>query len=164
MTNGGLMVGFQAPSATIGYYAERATPVIVASVVTFIWYLLGRPFPSPADNLLASSATISSVFAGFLGASAAIILTIKDTRLAKTMVQHGYMQTLIKYLQDGLFAAIGLATLSVCGFLLPPLYVSGLLPSLGVFRSLFVFLLSYSLISFVRFSIVLFAMLRQSLS
>lgn len=164
MTTGSLPVtSSPAPPPSLGLLAEQYFPALGALAAVVGWYAAGCPFPSPPDNLFASSATVSSVFAGFLGASGAIVLTIKDTELFKILSTHGYTQDIFRYLRDSLFASTVFAVFSILGFFVTPLHEAGIIPPLGIFRPMFVGAASLSLLTFVRVSHVLFKLLRQGL-
>ena len=151
------------PPPSLDLILERRLPFFGAVAVSISWFCIGRPFPSPPDNLLGVSATVASVFAGFIGASGAIVLTIKDTRLFKILSEHGYNQDIFSYLRDSLFSATVFATLSLAGYFVEPIHSLGI-SSLGLYRPLWVFIAFYSLFTFARVSHILFKLLRQTIT
>lgn len=103
--------------ASLSLRLEQAWPWIGAIAGVCIWrWLLDSPFPSAPDSLFGTSATVSSIFASFLGVSKAIILSIKGTESFRILENLGYGNVLFNYLRDGIFSAVAFACLSVVGF------------------------------------------------
>jgi hypothetical protein len=130
--------------------------------VTFTWGYLGSPFPSSADGLFGTAATVASVFAGFIGAAGAIILTIKDTELYKLLVKSGHMGDIISYLAVALFVATGLAALSLAAFFVPT--ASENHPLRPAYLTVWIFVACLSFCTFYRASRIIFLLLKQSVS
>jgi hypothetical protein len=161
MMDGKQMTNSGEPAAGLDLVVERWWPFVAAFAMAGGWLLAGTPFPQQVDGLYGTSATVASVFAGFVGAAGAIILTIKDTPLFKELSRHGYAQAIVNYLRDALFVATAFATVSLAGFLIASDSRFGLV-FLTLFRMAWVSLAMLSICTFIRASRILFLLLKQS--
>jgi hypothetical protein len=46
---------------------ERLSPLVGAVAIVLAWSTFGKPFPLSPDGLFGAAATVSSIFASFLG-------------------------------------------------------------------------------------------------
>lgn len=137
-------------------FLERYAPYAVSAVSWSIWYYYGAPFPRNADALLATSATVASIFASFLGVAMAIILTVKKTESFRVIERLGYANTLFNYIRSGILGSVLLACVSVIGFFVINSEFSVLFSSFWVISAVF------SLVTYYRVTSLIFKLLRQS--
>ncbi|MET4244608.1 hypothetical protein [Bradyrhizobium sp. RT10b] len=139
---------------------ERAWPLVGAAAIVWVWYALGHPFPTNPDSLFGTAATVSSIFASFLGVSKAIILTIKGTDTYKVLEQRGYTELLFAYLRDGIFASVLFASGSILGFFVDHEVIVWKHHLFKLFELIWVFAGSLSLLTYIRITNILFKLLK----
>ncbi len=123
---------------------------------------MGRPFPTQgkADALFGTAATVSSVFASFLGVSKAIVLSIKTTEVYKILQKGNYTNLLFGYLRSGIFASVIFAALSIVGFFISDVRMILGYKIIDVFTLIWTFCGSLALFTYLRISNVLFKLLK----
>ena len=143
---------------------ERAYPYIVSTIVTVIWlWPLGSPFPAQIELLMGASVTVGSVFGGFLGASKAIILSIKSSAVFERLKSSGYLENLFDYLRTGVVAALAFIILSIIGYFIDSYKVIAYgITQIDVFSVLWIFAALMSLLSYYRVYNILFKLLRHT--
>lgn len=139
---------------------ERLWPLFGALASVWVWWLLGTPFPNNPDGLFGAAATVSSIFASFLGVSKALILTIKGTQTFKILSDRGYAGMLFSYLADGIFASVFFASCSIIGFFIDHETIMWKHHLFKMFDVVWVFAGALSLLTYVRISNILFKLLR----
>jgi hypothetical protein len=144
----------------ITLFWERIGPLASALLVVLGWWLCKKPFPPAPEGLFGAAATVSSVFASFLGVSKALILTIKGTETFKILSERGYAADLFAYLRDGIFASVFFATLSILGFFIDHTAVVRGLNVYSIFSMIWVFAGALSLFTYIRISNILFKILK----
>jgi hypothetical protein len=139
---------------------EKLWPLVGAVLAAWSWWWLGHPFPSSPDGLFGAAATVSSIFASFLGVSKALILTIKGTETFRVMSDRGYTVLLFAYLRDGIFAAVLFASCSIIGFFIDHETIMWKHHFFKMFELVWVFAGVLSLLTYIRISNILFKLLR----
>jgi hypothetical protein len=139
---------------------ERGGPLAGAVLMAALWFWFKCPFPSNPDGLFGAAATVSSIFASFLGVSKALILTIKGTETFKVMSDRGYTVLLFAYLRDGIFASVFFASCSIIGFFIDHDVIVGHHHLFKIFQLVWIFAGALSLLTYVRISNILFKLLR----
>jgi type III secretory pathway component EscU len=148
---------------SIGLRWEKIYPYVIGTAATVAWFWgLGHPFPNPSENLLGAAATVASVFAGFLSAAKAVLLTIKDTAVYKALKDLGYIKDLFGYLKSGIGISVLFAVVSLFGFFLSPVEANLGFSVSAYFQAIWVFLSVAAFCSYVRVSTILFRMLDQN--
>jgi hypothetical protein len=145
---------------SLSLFWERVWPLIGATVVVAVWLKLGKPFPASPDGLFGAAATVSSIFASFLGVAKALILTIKGTETYKVLVQRGYTAELFAYLRDGIFASVFFASCSILGFFVSHETIVWNQPLFILFEPVWVFAGALSLLTYLRITNILFKLLK----
>jgi hypothetical protein len=145
---------------TATLYWEKVWPLVGAVAAVIAWRACGKPFPASPDGLFGAAATVSSVFASFLGVSKALILTIKGTETFKILTERGYSQDLFAYLRDGIFSAVFFASLSILGFFVDHAAMIQGRNLYSIFSMVWVFAGALSLFSYIRISNILFKILK----
>src|SRR5439155_8751992 len=107
-----------------------------------------------------AAATVSSIFASFLGVSKALILTIKGTETFKVLSSRGYTVILFSYLADGIFASILFASCSIIGFFIDRETIMMNHDLFKMFEAVWIFAGALSLLTYVRISHILFKLLK----
>lgn len=139
---------------------ERLWPLVGAAALVWGWWALGHPFPASPDGLFGAAATVSSIFASFLGVSKALILTIKGTETFKILSTRGYTGILFSYLADGIFASILFASCSIIGFFIDHDTITMNHHLFKIFEVVWIFAGALSLLTYVRISHILFKLLK----
>jgi hypothetical protein len=83
--------------------AERWLPYAVAAVV-WAW-AVKQPLPLPSKfltDIIGTSATMASVFMGFMATSMSILITYRGSRMARQLRASGALHTLVTYLREAL--------------------------------------------------------------
>jgi hypothetical protein len=139
---------------------EKTWPLIGALVSVGVWIYFGKPFPGSPDGLFGAAATVSSIFASFLGVSKAIILTIKGTPTFKILQEKGYTTFLFAYLRDGIFSSVFFASCSIIGFFVSGKAIIFHHHLLVMFETVWIFAGALALLAYVRISNILFKLLK----
>lgn len=142
-----------------GQFVEKWYPLLFAAVAGAAWVPLDLDFPPDPTGLFGAAATVASVFAGFLGASKAIILTMKGNEAVKRLTDLGYTALLYLYLAHGVVGAVGFAFISVVGF-----FIYSNQPShqvICLFEASWIALAAFSLASYYRITSIIFKLLQK---
>lgn len=143
---------------------EKVWPCGFGIVVVILWWCAGSPFPtaSKADSLFGTAATVSSVFASFLGVSKAIILSMKDGEVYKALKKENYTDPLFLYLKAGIRASVVFAALSILGFFICPGTEVLHHDLFDFFSAIWVLFGALALFTYMRISNILFKLLRAA--
>ena len=146
-------------SAMKTIWLEKVYPYLIAIALSTLWAWAGAPFPDKGDALFGAAVTVASVFGGFLVASKAVILGLKDSAIFEKLRESSYMDVFIGYLRVGINASIGLVVISMIGFFLEQDSVAPLLVKVFCFFWLLTGLIA--LLTYWRVSNLLFKMLKH---
>ena len=100
-------------------FRERWWPYACSIIITFVWYLLGAPFPPKPDALMGASGTVAAVLVGFLGTAKAIVLSVSNSDVFKRIKESGYSDVLFWFLFESLTAGTVFLVISIIGFFVP---------------------------------------------
>jgi hypothetical protein len=139
---------------------EKVGPLVGAVLAAALWWWLKKPFPLNPDSLFGAAATVSSIFASFLGVSKALILTIKGTETFRVISERGYTAILFAYLRDGIFASVFFASCSIIGFFIDHDAIVWQHHLFKLFQLVWVFAGALSLLTYIRISNILFKLLK----
>ncbi|GAB6966337.1 hypothetical protein JCM25156A_03740 [Komagataeibacter kakiaceti JCM 25156] len=140
---------------------ERYGPYIVAIASGGIWFISGFSLPKDPSGLLGASATLAAVFAGFLGVSQGLILTIKDSEVYGALKKTDLLGLLFEYLKEGISGSVMFAIISVAGFFVAP---QGQHMSAGIVRGfgcLWAASGAYSCMTYQRITGIMFKLLNK---
>lgn len=147
---------------TLSLLWEKIFPTLFAIGVCVLWNNVGRPFPMSPDGVFGAASTVASIFAGFLGVSQSIILTIKDTPLFKAIKARGYDKEMFSYLRAGIVGSSVFTALSLGGFFINDhTAIMGHI-ILNDFHLTWIGFATYAFLTFFRMTSLLFKMLRHS--
>ncbi len=105
---------------------------------------------------MAASGTVAAVLVGFLGTAKAIVLSISNSRVFKTLKDSGYSNVLFTYLFEAIAAGILFLVVSTIGFFLAANEKH------AFFGFFWVLLGTASLLLYTRTTWVLFKLVRQA--
>lgn len=96
---------------------ERWAPLISSALVLLLAYL--TDFELPLDGrkeALSATVSVGAIFAGFLGTTKAIMMSLPVNGLPSKLRASGYMEDLAKYMAEALCGSLGICVISVAGF------------------------------------------------
>jgi len=132
---------------------EQFFPYLLSILLVGAYLFFGVEFPKCRD-VLSASITLGAVFTGFLATLKSIIISVNSPAIdhLRTLKFWG---VLLSYLQQAIWASLGLCIISMIGFFLNPLTPPQL------FCVLWVFLASSAIFTFLRVSNLIMKMLRN---
>ncbi|GFE96548.1 hypothetical protein DmGdi_16210 [Gluconobacter sp. Gdi] len=140
---------------------EKFWPICLAIGCAVLWHLLKLNFPKDPSGLLSTSATLAAVFAGFLGVTQGLILTIKDSKIYATLKKNGLLTLMFKYLQSGISASVIFAIVSVVGFFINPECIYYNFHIFSIFQCIWIASSIYSFGTYTRITNITFKLLHQ---
>lgn len=141
---------------------EKLWPWITAAFALLFWLHLGMPFPKSSENLFGTAATVASVFASFLGVAKAIILSIKETAVYRTLVRLNYSDRLFSFLRVGIFSSVFFAVMSILGFFISDKYLVYEISLFSLFSGAWIFSGVLALCAYIRITDIMFSILKNT--
>lgn len=80
------------------------------------WFVLGKPFPSDANDLYATAGGAAAVAIGFISTAMTIVLAISGTPVYRSLKQSGYGKRLLLYLFEGVLLGTLFVLTAILGF------------------------------------------------
>lgn len=133
---------------------EQLLPYFLSIALVAAYFFSGIEFPKCRD-VLSASITLGAVFTGFLATLKSIIISVNSPAIDHLRTLR-FWGVLLSYLQQAIWASLGLCIISMIGFFLDPLTPPKL------FGILWVFLASAAIFTFLRVSNLIMKMLRNS--
>jgi len=96
---------------------ERLYPFVIGIAAGTAWYLLKIEFPQgKADTILSSTLTFGAILTGFIATAKTILMSLKGSRLFRTLVSSGYIKDLVSFLRDSIITSLLFCIASFVGF------------------------------------------------
>jgi hypothetical protein len=143
--------------------AERLWPYVASAIIAGAWFYFGYPVPGDANALFGAAVTVASVFAGFLIAAKAILLSLKDSAVFGALRQSGYLADFISYLREGINMSVLLVILTMCAFFIDFSILNARFQDGDKwFYTIWIFVSAATLFTYWRVSNCLFKLLRHA--
>lgn len=135
---------------------ERYYPIVVALLIGFGSYKMRTPFPNDEKEFLAAALSLGAVLTGFVATAQAILMALPSDSVMGRLRATGYIDDLIRYIAEALYAGVIYCTVNVAGFYLlkDKLYFD-------IFSSIWIATFFYSVISFIRVTRLMMRIMRS---
>lgn len=147
---------------SIRYYIERYWPIVLAIVITLLFYQKLKSFnniETVIGKFMDSSLSICGTMLGFLLTILTIINAI-DTRRMRFVKESGNYDTLMHYLKLGLF--MDFISITIC-FVAPAIFsITGLIQDKCYVYSIIVLIVVFTWLTNIRFAYIFVKLMAES--
>ena len=135
-------------------FFEQTRPYAASIALSVFYIYWDVQFPKCRD-VLSASITLGAVFTGFLATLKSIIISVNSPAIQHLRTLK-FWSLLLSYLQQAIWASLGLCIVSLLGFFLDPLNPPKL------FGIVWVFAVATSIFTFLRVSNLIMKLLRNT--
>lgn len=135
---------------------ERYYPVALALLIGGLSYKFNAPFPGDEKEFLAAALSLGAVLTGFVATAQAILMALPSDSVMGRLRSTGYIDDLIRYIAEALYAGLIFCTMNVAGF-----YLLKDKHYFDIFSSVWVGAFFYSVLSFMRVTRLMMRIMRS---
>ena len=135
---------------------ERYYPISVALIAGAVAWKFQVPFPDDQKEFLAAALGLGAVLTGFIATAQSILMALPSESVMGRLRSSGYIEDLVRYMAEALYAGIGYCFLNLLGF-----YIAFHKDYYLQFSPVWIAASIYSVLTFMRVTKVMMRIMRS---
>jgi hypothetical protein len=135
---------------------ERFYPLAVALLIGFVSFKACVPFPGDEKEFIAAALSLGAVLTGFIATAQAILMALPSDSVMGRLRSTGYIDDLIRYIAEALYAGVIYCIVNVAGF-----YLLKEKPHFEIYSAVWIGTFIYSILSFIRVARLMMRIMRS---